>query len=457
MTRATVFGLMILALMSNAIAARVPYRFVSLDSAAVTTEQFDSLMAINRAGVIARATGRQIFVIAGLVETLVATAPTDAVFESIDINERGEIAVLLRAGGNTYLRRYDDSGTWQDMATGGTGGDYASISRGIFINESGQISATVVMDNGDTTSEAIYRFSGDDAIEIARTDPGNSTGFQSLSTGSLNDHGVVAFRARRVGAQDEGVYTSAGGPILLQGMLPLQTGSNATVPVINNNGLIVSSGQASGLFLVQDGAVNTVVPVGASGIFSSLSAPTVDDRGNVAFIGGTSATGPDWGLFTGGDEDDDVVIRTSEPMFGGVVSPGVSPTVHMTSNAASGNGEIAITVQLNGPVSHAVRAISLDAGYDSDDDLVSNAKDNCLIRSNGAQSDFDGDGFGNACDPDFNNDNVVNFSDLSFMKSVFFSNNPNADLTGDGIVNFADLAVMTAMFFRRPGPSALVE
>ena len=76
---------------------------------------------------------------------------------------------------------------------------------------------------------------------------------------------------------------------------------------------------------------------------------------------------------------------------------------------------------------------------------------------NSAQTDTDGDGIGNACDPDgapvAPGDCVVNFLDLNAMKSAFFSNDPIYDLTGgvqgapDGSVNFVDLNRMKELFF----------
>jgi hypothetical protein len=57
---------------------------------------------------------------------------------------------------------------------------------------------------------------------------------------------------------------------------------------------------------------------------------------------------------------------------------------------------------------------------------------------------------------DFNNDLAVNFADLGYMKSVFFTTDPDADLNGDGAVNFADLGLLKSMFFQSPGPSGLV-
>ena len=97
---------------------------------------------------------------------------------------------------------------------------------------------------------------------------------------------------------------------------------------------------------------------------------------------------------------------------------------------------------------------------DTDGDGVSDDVDNCTNVLNANQRDTDNDGYGNACDPDFNEDLVVNFSDLATAKQVFFQQGSastaadNADLDGNGIVNFADLARMKSLFFQPPGRSA---
>jgi YD repeat-containing protein len=92
---------------------------------------------------------------------------------------------------------------------------------------------------------------------------------------------------------------------------------------------------------------------------------------------------------------------------------------------------------------------------DQDADGAKDGFDNCVLRSNAGQVDTDGDHLGNACDPDFNNDQVVNFADLARLKSGFYGSDPLLDLNGDGVVNFADLAVLKAMFYGAPGPSGL--
>jgi poly(3-hydroxybutyrate) depolymerase len=56
---------------------------------------------------------------------------------------------------------------------------------------------------------------------------------------------------------------------------------------------------------------------------------------------------------------------------------------------------------------------------DDDEDGVTDTADNCVLVANNNQRDTNSDGFGNICDPDLNNDCVVNFVDLGMMKSLF--------------------------------------
>jgi hypothetical protein len=101
---------------------------------------------------------------------------------------------------------------------------------------------------------------------------------------------------------------------------------------------------------------------------------------------------------------------------------------------------------------------------DEDGDGLVDIADNCILIPNGpldpdaggnSQLDADGDGFGNICDPDFDNNNSVDFADLALLKSKFFTDDPDADLDGNGRVDFADLAILKSMFFNPPGPSGL--
>ena len=101
----------------------------------------------------------------------------------------------------------------------------------------------------------------------------------------------------------------------------------------------------------------------------------------------------------------------------------------------------------------------LDSGFqappDRDRDTLRDFLDNCVDAANPNQVDADDDGFGNACDADFNNDCIVNAVDLGFLRSVFFTNDAEADLNSDGIVNAVDLGIFRSLFFQPPGPSGI--
>ena len=104
-------------------------------------------------------------------------------------------------------------------------------------------------------------------------------------------------------------------------------------------------------------------------------------------------------------------------------------------------------------------------GADTDGDGVADNLDNCILVANGplipdaggySQRDTDGDGYGNICDPDLDNNLSVNAPDLAIFKPLFFTSDPDADFDGDSSVNAADLAIMKTMFFGPPGPSGIV-
>ncbi|KPJ92449.1 MAG: hypothetical protein AMJ53_09350 [Gammaproteobacteria bacterium SG8_11] len=90
---------------------------------------------------------------------------------------------------------------------------------------------------------------------------------------------------------------------------------------------------------------------------------------------------------------------------------------------------------------------------DTDSDNIPDKSDNCTLVANNAQRDTDNDGFGNFCDPDLNNDLIVNVIDLGIFRQVFGTADENADFNGDGTVDTADLDIMKAYFFGPPGPS----
>lgn len=120
---------------------------------------------------------------------------------------------------------------------------------------------------------------------------------------------------------------------------------------------------------------------------------------------------------------------------------------YLTVTVAGSNGQVDFN-------NMGFTAIPCYASEDSDGDGVPDAGDNCVFRANPAQRDTDGDGYGNYCDGDFNNDNLTNPVDLGLFKASFFqAGDLDADLNGDGIVNPLDLGIFKGLYFDIPGPS----
>ncbi|MFK8029875.1 MAG: proprotein convertase P-domain-containing protein [Gammaproteobacteria bacterium] len=89
---------------------------------------------------------------------------------------------------------------------------------------------------------------------------------------------------------------------------------------------------------------------------------------------------------------------------------------------------------------------------DTDEDGVNDELDNCTVIANSTQIDTDGDGYGNSCDADFNNDCIVNFLDIASFANEFLGVNPLFDINSDGNVNFLDFSFVSQQFLQVPGP-----
>lgn len=184
--------------------------------------------------------------------------------------------------------------------------------------------------------------------------------------------------------------------------------------------------------------------------------------------------------------DDPVWLLTSTSRIAqrGIVdddTPGVTTIVFGTTGSAGapiGDGALLmleVNAVANGSTSVALEAVAASAAtppssipiaignltisvgpvVDGDGDGVADGLDNCLVVANADQRDSNNDGYGNICDPDLNNDGIINAIDLGLFKTVFFTSDDDADFDGNGIVNVLDLGILKTFFFLPPGPSGI--
>jgi hypothetical protein len=98
----------------------------------------------------------------------------------------------------------------------------------------------------------------------------------------------------------------------------------------------------------------------------------------------------------------------------------------------------------------------------SDADHMPDFLDNCILTDNANQLDTDQDGSGNMCDADFNNNNVVDSNDASFLFGMFGKDlndpafRPDVDMNGNGVIDANDASRLFGSFGKPPGPSGLV-
>ncbi len=106
-------------------------------------------------------------------------------------------------------------------------------------------------------------------------------------------------------------------------------------------------------------------------------------------------------------------------------------------------------------------ALPSSARAGSDGDGAADTVDTCIDVPNGAppQVDTDADGFGNACDCDFNGDGFCNLDDFQQFLPDFVAGTDSGtgtDMSGDGFVNIDDFLLFVPGFTSgRPGPSGV--
>jgi hypothetical protein len=139
-------------------------------------------------------------------------------------------------------------------------------------------------------------------------------------------------------------------------------------------------------------------------------------------------------------------------VFGGLAGANLNGVWRLyVTNQVSGGGT-------SGSIGSWSLAITTLLAPDADSDGVTDSIDNCMSVSNPDQRDSNADGYGNLCDPDFNNDGTVNINDFNRLKARLNITpvvDGDTDLDGNGAVNINDFNRLKSYLGKPPGPSGL--
>ncbi len=286
----------------------------------------------------------------------------------------------------------------------------------------------------------------DGALDIVLADSTNN----DSAVRALFGNGDGTFGAVTVLAPGEVVASVAIGDVNNDGTLDLAIGDIG-------DGLMVAIGTGDGTFSA---------PIAVDGPLVPLAVALFDTNGD-GFDDVLAIEA------SGGNNDKGLTVTVSngdgsfEPLDRFAVATGVDaidaqPSALRTLTLADVNGDGLADVLAGSAAGGDAGVLSVDlnrsdvqAPVDTDGDGVPDAADNCSLLANPSQRDTNGDGFGNRCDPDLNDDGIVNFIDIGLFRDVFGTTDADADFNGNGVVDVIDFRILRSFLFSPPGPGAM--
>lgn len=154
------------------------------------------------------------------------------------------------------------------------------------------------------------------------------------------------------------------------------------------------------------------------------------------------------------------------PLEGSAAGPGSIPNGAASANCAgsafTGTCYLYDSVDaavLDGHAEPLFLRLSDTGWLDGDGDGMPNIKDNCSALVTAEQCDTDGDGYGNACDGDYDQSGSVDFTDAQLYGAALAAGvdtlGIGTDHTCDGIVDFGDTPYSAQQSLGAPGPAGL--
>jgi uncharacterized protein YjiK len=249
-------------------------------------------------------------------------------------------------------------------------------------------------------------------------------------------------------------------------LLELNRTTGAVLSQISLNG-IVGQVQPEGVAIDSAGVIYIVDegPSGTQPKLFVLSPPAVaGDDGPIVVTSGVPFVIP-VGANDTGFANPATVSVTNPPVKGTISAisppgPAAGMTVTYTAGAGTSGADSFVYQMADGSPRSDQATVSIIISPDTDGDGTADETDNCTLVSNASQCDADGDGYGNRCDADLNNNGSTNAQDTTLFRQQLGqpSVGPTfnkADLNCNGAVNAQDTTLLRQMLGLPPGPSGL--